>query len=295
MNEKEKITKSETSTYKEISYSVKTIPQNKYIISRIRIGFSILSIIFIIAESIFALSFNPLFFFLSLFKITLAFSPLLFMVYLAIGTPDAFKKWQKKSTRKNEIISRLLHLFKDVGVILIIPLVIFGLIHLSGLPRYIEANFLEENPGLEFPLNYHPTISELLLIISIIILLLVTHFTMNYWLSLRCTQYIGYNEEKKILKINLKRVLTAFSINAMIFGAFLTFILDDLFVSTKFPDIMASWDKYDTVFASNPEIILVIELVIIILLNIFYIVDGLLANRFRTNFVVEAINESLVE
>ncbi|MHA1155870.1 MAG: hypothetical protein ACTSQK_07140, partial [Candidatus Heimdallarchaeota archaeon] len=65
----------------------------------------------------------------------------------------------------------------------------------------------------------------------------------------------------------------------------LTVFLDELFISTKFPDILASWDKYDTVFASNPEILLVIELAIIVLLNIFYITDGLLANKFRTNFV----------
>ncbi len=295
MIEEEQLKSIEYSTYQEISFLVKTIPQNKYIVSRMRIAYLLVTTIFIVAESIFAMSFNPFFFFLSIFKLTLASSSILTIIYLVIGTTKTFEKWQQRSTRNIEIRSRLLHLFKDVGIMLVIPLAIFGLIHLSGLPRNTEFNFLEENPNLEFPLTYHPTISELLLIISIMTLLLVTHFSLNYWLITRCTQYIGYNYERKKLKIKMKRVIIAFLINYIIFGVLLTNILDNLFVSTKFPDILVSWDKYDTVFASNPEIILIIELVIIIFLNVFYITDGLLANKFRTNFVENEILEKVSE
>ncbi len=285
MTEKEQLRNDEYSTNKEISFLLKTIPENKSILNRFRLFALILINILIIPFSMFTSSFNPLLFFLNIFKIISIYTTVFSFIYLAFGDANSIDKWHKKSLRKKEIKGRLLHVLKEACILLMVSSSIFGLIHLSGLPRYIEVNFLEENPGLEFPLNYQPTISELLLIISIITLLLLTQVTLIYWIYSRCAQYKGYNTEKKLRRIDTKRFFICLSIVFIIFGIILTIILDDLFVSTKFPDIMTSWDKYDTVFASNPEIILIIELVIIILLNIFYITDGLLANKFRTNFV----------
>ncbi|MGC9781299.1 MAG: hypothetical protein HZR80_18805 [Candidatus Heimdallarchaeota archaeon] len=285
MSEEEQVEKKEYSTFKEISFLSKSQKQNKYIINRGRIGFIILANIIIIPVSMFTGAFNPILFFLSVFKIILTFSLLFSMIYLAIGDPNSTKNWQVKSTRKNEILGRILHVLKEAGIMLIISGVIFGLFHISGFPKTLEASFLEENPGVLFPLGYIPTTAELLLIIAIILMLLVTQFTLIYWFYSRCTQFTGYNVEKKIQRLNFNRILLGLFVNAAIFGIILTVIFDDLFVATKFPNIMASWSKYETIFSSNPYIILVAELSIIILINVYYIIDGLIANNRRTNFI----------
>ncbi|MHA1186952.1 MAG: hypothetical protein ACTSSK_08790 [Candidatus Heimdallarchaeota archaeon] len=287
MNEENNLANGEFTRYKEVNFLVNTIPQNKFIINRLRIGYFIATTAFVVFESIFSLSFNPIFFFLSMLKFMVAFSSVLFFGYLVIGNSTHLTKFQDKTTRKKEFVGRILHLLKDIGIMFIILSTIFGIIHITGLPKYIEGNFQTENPALEFPLSYQPISLELVLIILIIITLLLSLFTLNYWIYSRCTQYIGYNEDKKILKLNIPRALIGYCINAIIFGILLTFILDDLFVATKFPDIIASWDKFDTFFASNAYILLIIELTIIVILNSFFIIDGFLANKFRKNFVEE--------
>jgi len=278
--------------YKEISFQVKNIQQNKFIINRLRIGFFIVTTAFVVYESIFSLSFNPLFFFLSMLKFIVAFSTILFLGYIVIGDTNYLSRIQDKSIRKKEVIARILHLMKDVTIMILILSAIYGILYATGLPKYIEANFLAENPTLEFPLRYKPSNIELILIISIIIIQLLSLFNLNYWIYTRGTQYTGYNNEKKILKLKISRAIIGYVINAIIFGILLTFIMDDFFVATKFPDIMASWDKFDAIFTSNAYILLVIELVMILILNLYYIVDGYLANKLRMNFVKIDVIES---
>jgi len=62
-------------------------------------------------------------------------------------------------------------------------------------------------------------------------------------------------------------------------------MLEYLFLATKFPDILTSWDKYDRVFTDNTYVILIIELVLILLMNLFCIIDGILASKYRINFI----------
>ncbi|MHA1463123.1 MAG: hypothetical protein ACTSQ0_08655 [Candidatus Heimdallarchaeota archaeon] len=279
MNEKDH------STFQEIGFLIRTVPENKYIIYRYRILSIIVGTIFAIIFSMFITSFSPILFSLNILKVMSLFTTASSFIYLIFGDNNTTENWQSRSSRKSEIIGRMFHVLKEVGLLLLISCLIFGLFHLTGLPRTIEQSFLEENPSLEFPLNYIPTTIELILIISIIVSLLTTQFTLIYWTYSRCAQYKGYIAKKKVRRINFKRFFISLFISGITFFVVLTVFLDELFISTKFPDILASWDKYDTVFASNPEILLVIELAIIVLLNIFYITDGLLANKFRTNFV----------
>jgi len=285
LEEKHKVINGVKTRLIEINFLTKNIRQNKFIINRLRIFFFIATTTFVIYESIFSLSFNPIFFFLSILKFTLAFGIILFLGYLAIGERTSLVEINDKSKRKKHMIARMLLALRDIGIVLIILSTIFGIIHLTGLPLTIKENFQIENPGLEFPLDYQPTSLELVLIILIILLLLVSHFTLNYWFFARCIQYLGYNDEKQIFKIKISRALTGFLINALVIGVSLVFIFDDLFVATKFPDFLASWDKYDGVFTENAYIILIFELVLLVLLNTFYIIDGFLANKFRTNFL----------
>ena len=273
------------SVYKEIRFLINTQPENKYTLNIARVIFLIISNVLIIPFSMFAGGFNPLYFYLNALKHLLIFSLLFSFFYFAVGTLDSAKLWQNRVARKKEIFGRILHLLKESVIMLIVSSIIFVFFHLSGFPKHIAESFLEENPSLTFPLYYYPTNIELVLIIVIISLLFLTIPCIVYWFYSRCTQYTGYNVKKKILKFNLKRALFGFSINAILLSLLLTLFIDELFIATKFPGILASWSKFETVFASNAYILLVIELAFIVVLNLFYLIDGFLANKYRTNFV----------
>ncbi|MBN1330894.1 MAG: hypothetical protein JXA54_15590 [Candidatus Heimdallarchaeota archaeon] len=293
MVEESSQTNKKITRFKEVNLLIRENPQNKFILNRLRIGYLIITTLYIAGESIFSMSFNPIFFFLSAFKIVVAFSPIIYLGYLVFGRENDLPALREKSTKLKEMNTKFLLLLKDIALLFIIPFALFGIIHLAGLPDYIETNFVAENPGLNFPTNYHPSALELVLLLLIIIFLLLTLYFSSYWLYSRCLQYTGYNTDKKILKIKLSRTVLGYAFNATFFSIFLTFIIDDLFVATKFPGIIASWAKFETIFASNAYILLVIELAFIVALNLFYIIDGFLANKYRKNFVALSLVEPL--
>jgi len=276
---------SDYSVFKQIRFLLHSQPQNKSLINRARIIMLFFSNVIIIPLSMFSGGFNPIYFFLNALKIILIFSVFFSFFYLVIGNLDSAKLWLNKSTRKKEILGRILHVVKESIILFGVSSGIFALFHISGFPKQLETSFIDENPTLAFPLSYSPTLLELFLLLAIFVSLLLTFFTFSYWLYSRCAQYTGYNEQKKILKFNLKRILIGFAINAFIFSTILAFFFDEFFIATKFPMILARWSKYETIFSSNAYIILVLELVIIVVLNIFYIIDGLIANCRRQNFL----------
>lgn len=281
------------SIYNEIRFLINTQPENKKILNIARAMFLIISNVLIIPFSMFSGGFNPIYFYFSAIKIILIFGLLFSFIYLAIGTLDSAKLWENTATRKKEICGRILHLLKESLLMLIISSTIFGLFHVSGLPQQLQTDFLIENPGTTFPLSYTPSTIELILIITIVMLLFLTFTNIYFWFYSRCVKFTGYNEKKKILKFNLIRTLLGFLINAQIFVIILPIILDELFIATKFPDILASWDNYDRVFTSNAYILLVIELALIVSLNLFYVIDSILANKYRTNFIESEILETV--
>ncbi|MBN1330664.1 MAG: hypothetical protein JXA54_14415, partial [Candidatus Heimdallarchaeota archaeon] len=242
--------------FREISFRIGFIKENKLALRKSRIVTNLSIILLVFAFSIASGSFSPFYFFLNSTKMILFISSIMALAYISIGDLAEVNDWNVRTNRKSLVAARTFHVLKEILLMFIISCVLFGIIHLSGLPRKMEADFLVENPGQTFPLKYRPVGIELALLVLIYIFQLVSCFTSIYWLYLRTTQFVGFSEKKKTLQINLKRFLFAVIFAFVSWFIINCIILDELFIATKFPGILASWSKFETVFASHAYVLL---------------------------------------
>lgn len=239
-------------------------------------------------------SFNIYFFFLDALKIVVCFSFMIATMYLPIAEKEIAENWQNPSIRNKDIFGKLLlSLFQGI-IFLLLSTVFLGVFYLTGYPKIYEQQYLDEFNGL-CPLGYVPTTSEAIIYACIIFLILISLFTSIFWYYSRIVKVTGYKEDKKTIKLDIIRLLLGLIINLLIWGVLLPVFFDQAFIDILYPEQSTRYELLGAIFSSKPHLFLLIQLGVIILLNIFYIIDGLLANKKRKNFVEIDLIETAIE
>ena len=205
-------------------------------------------------------------------------------IYLLVGEKETAENWQKASIRNKDIISKLLLSILEGMIFLIIPIVILGILYLTGFAYDYEQTYLAEHAG-ESPLRYMPTPAEAGIYSCIILLTLVSLFTSIYWLYSRCGKITGYRVKEKVMKVDIYRLMVGIVLNFLIWGVIFPVLLDNTFFDIVYPDSSTRFELLKEIFSSKPYLFLLIQLGIIFSLNLYYLIDGLLANKKRQNFV----------
>ncbi len=274
-----------TSSLRQIRFIIQKTDSWKNHLLRGRIGFYTFFLILIFSIAIPSGFFNAFFFFLSSLKYVICFMFFISAIILMVGDEETTKNWQNTSVRNKDIKGKFLYSLIDGTILLVISAAILGILYLSGIPYDLEQTYLDENPGASSPLRYIPTTQAAFIYAFIIVLMLLSMFTGIYWLYSRCSKVIGFRRHENVMKVNIIRVLVGMIINLLIWAVMLPVCFDVAFFDIVYPERSARFQLLGEVFSTKPHLYLLIQLGIILLLNIFYIVDGLIASKKRTNYV----------
>ena len=269
-------------SYRQTRIIIKSEKKMKEHIMKFRIYYLAIHILFIAIFSLILVSFNIFFFFISFLKYLILYSLSLSTIYLLIADRETAENWQNRSKRNENLKGKIIHLLIEGFILLLLSLLILGIIYLTGYPR--KADEMDLDLGSDGILSrlYIPTSMEAILIVSIIILLLLSLFTTVFWFSSRCIIIKSYYTKKKMMNIKFKRMIFSLIINWIIWGILFPIFLDLSFFNAKFPWIFHIRFPFEKFFEQSPYFLLLIQLVILVLLNLFYIIDGIIANRKKT-------------
>ncbi|NHJ87605.1 MAG: hypothetical protein FK734_19245 [Asgard group archaeon] len=280
------------STIKRTKFLIKTSDYWKRKLIKFRISLYVILIIVAFVCSMVTGNFNAYFYFLDIFKVVIFCALLWASAYFIVADKETFENWNNPSFRKKDLLGKLVLAAFEGIIFLLISTIIFAIFRFSGFPyQYVTEHF----PGgaTASPLRYTPSVIDGILIAGIIILQIITIFSSIYWYYARCWKIIGFNEEKKIIKISL-RFLIGLIINIS-FWMFSTVILDQVYFNFIYPEAYPNFHLLEnSIFATKPYLFLILQLVSIILLNIFYVIDGIVANKRRTNFIEIDPIESII-
>lgn len=270
-------------SYRITKFEIDSNIEAKILIRKMRIRLIPLFLLLIFVTSMFGL-YNIFFFLQVAFEYIVAYLALSSLFYLVITNYETAKDWQKHSTRIEINKGKILHSLKEGALLLFISMIIFGLIHITGLARRVEQSLFDITEGTESPLKYIPTTIEAILLAMNILLILFSIFASINWLYARGLKIIGYHQEKKLIKIDYRRLIY-WLINLIVWCMVFPFVTGILFIDTKFPDLSQRLSFLTEFFSDKPYLILVFVLISLLLLNAFYLVDGTIANKKRKNFV----------
>ncbi len=253
-----------------------------------RIGLYILCIIIVFYFSMASGFFNIYYYFLGILKTVIAFSILMAVGYFIVSDRETYKEtynnWHDSTYRNKDIQGKLMLAVIEGLLFLVISTVIFGLFYLSGFPYDHEQKHFPGDTGRS-PLRFSPSQIEGVLFAFIIFLHVVALFTSIYWIYARCFKVIGFNKYKKIIFLDIKR-LVFLIIGNFLFWNFSSLFLDHVYFNFIYPDAFANFHFLDdSLFASKPYLYLIMQLGILVAVNLFYIIDGTIANKYRTNFI----------
>lgn len=134
---------------------------------------------------------------------------------------------------------------------------------------------------------YIPSPVEGILYAFIMLIQLVSPVVAIYWQYARCTKVIGFDSEKDLFKTEWWSFLYFLFVFLWIF---FTAFLDYVHFNLLYPDVYPSFNILEgSIFSEQPYLYLIVQLAILVVLNLFFFIDGLLANKFRKNFKEEAL------
>ncbi len=272
-----------TSQRAKIRFIIKQNSGLKNRFLKARIGFYVFFSIMVFITSISLGNFNILYYIQSVLKYVVCFSIFVAGLYLMVGDKETAENWQKASIRKKDIIGKLQLSILEGIIFLVIPSVILGIFYLTGFPYDYEQTYLAEHTG-ESPLRYIPTTVEAVLFSGIILLTIVSLFTSIYWFYSRCGKVIGYRDNEKEMKVDITRAMIGVMVNFFIWAVIIP-VLDVVFFDIVYPERSNRFEFLKEISSSKPYLYLVIQLGFILLVNLYYVIDGLLANKRRKNFV----------
>ncbi len=106
-----------------------------------------------------------------------------------------------------------------------------------------------------------------------------------YWQYSRCMTVIGLDKWKTALKIKTNALFFVPFIFVMIWDALFTVFLDGFYFELLYLEIFTNPNILEgTIFSSKPYLYLVLQLGILLVLNLFFIIASVLANKYRKNF-----------
>ncbi|NHJ04020.1 MAG: hypothetical protein EAX90_04300, partial [Candidatus Heimdallarchaeota archaeon] len=105
------------------------------------------------------------------------------------------------------------------------------------------------------------------------------------WQYSRCMTVVGFIKERKALKIK-PNVLFVMPFLFMIIWVQFAIFLDQVYFNLVYPDVFPNFNILEgSIFSSHPYLYLIVQLGVLLVLNLFFIIDSLLANKYRTNFI----------
>lgn len=249
---------------------------------KLRIGLNIIDLIFVFISAIIVGGGNIYYYFLDVLKIVFIHTSFMSLVYFLVGNQEDIENWDQYSHRRKKFREKLLlSLFEGV-IFLLIATAMFGILHLTGFPIAREQEFLSEHVS-EYVLGYKPSLIEGILIALIIGIQLISIITGIYWHYSRCMKVTGLRKEKN--KLVIEWWFMFYWIFIAIWG-FATVYLDQVFINLLYPEVFPNFNILEgTIFSSKPYLYLIIQLAILIVFNLFFIMDGFIANRCRKKFI----------
>ncbi|MFW9921810.1 MAG: hypothetical protein ACFFDW_00785 [Candidatus Thorarchaeota archaeon] len=233
---------------------------------------------------------NIYYFLLDIPKLVIFFSITVATAYFVVLDKEQYEKWHERSFRKINLQGKLLLTIIEGLIFFLVSLILLGIIYFSGFPTYYETkNFseLESNP-----LRFVPSTLEGILFAIIISLQIIALFTSINWYYARCWKIIGFNEQKKVIKIASYRMIVSFFITVLIW-CLSSIFLDHAYFNFIYPDVYPNFHFLDnSIFSSQPSLYLYVQLGFLVLINLFYLIDGILANKLRTDFIEVDLLES---
>ncbi len=86
------------------------------------------------------------------------------------------------------------------------------------------------------------------------------------------------------MKVDITRSMMGVMVNFFIWAVIIP-VLDVVFFDIVYPERSDRFEFLKEISSSKPYLYLVIQLGFILLVNLYYVIDGLLANKRRKNFV----------
>lgn len=251
-----------------------------------RIGCYILFFVVAFASAISWGYSNPFYYFLDIVKVVMIFTIVISCGYLVVLDKASAFKWQDPTVRNVDIFAKIVLSIFEGMLFFVVSTAIYGLLFLTKIPFTAEQTYLEEFGGVS-PLRYIPTPIEAFLYISCILLTLLALITSVYWVYSRGVKIVGYNDEKNCPFLDIFRIFPVVFINYPIWAMLLICFFGDVtYHSLLFPNAHPNFYFLDnSIFASQPQLFLLVQLGLLVALNFFYILDGFLANQRRKNFV----------
>ncbi len=272
------------SSIKRIRFIIKQSDYWKKRFLVLRIGLYLACIILAFALSMATGIFNVYYYFLDILKIVIFFSMVMATAYFIAGDKEMYINWHDRSYRNKVLQGKLVLAVLEGMLFLIVSTAILGIFYLSGFPYDYEQKHFPGDASTS-PFRFSPSSLEGLLFAFIILLQVVALFTSIYWYYNRCWKVTGFNKYKKIIKIDLIRGLVPLIINMLIWGLFLV-LLDHVYFNFIYPEAYPNFHFLDgSIFSTQPYLYLFVQLGLLVAINLFYIIDGIIANKRRTNFI----------
>ena len=229
---------------------------------------------------------NLFYYFLDILKIAFVISTSMALMYFAVADREDYENWDQQSYRKKALKEKLLLSLLEGAIFLILASVLLGIVYLIGLPATREQAYLQDHSG-EYPLEYIPSSAEGILYAFIMVIQLISPVVAIYWQYARCMKVIGFDSGKNLFKTEWWSLLYFLFIFLWIF---FTAFLDYVYFNLLYPDVYPNFNILEgSIFSEQPYLYLILQLVVLVALNLFFLIDGLLANKFRKNFKEEAI------
>ncbi len=266
-------------SYKQTRTIIRSDEKLKLQVINNRFMLLLLHILFIIIFSMIMVSFNIFFFIISFLKYLILYCLSMSTIYLLMVDRKTAENWQDRSNRNKNLKGKFLHLAIDGSLLFVVSLLVLGIMYLTGTTRKMDDVEISLGSGGILTRTFIPHSIEAILIGSLITILLLSIFTTIFWFYNRCMVITSYSTKKKMMNAEPKRMIFCLVINWIIWGILLPILLDLAFLNVKFPWNFPVHFLFEKAFEQNPYYILLIQLVVIILLNLFYIIDGIVANR----------------
>jgi len=229
---------------------------------------------------------NLFYYFLDILKIVFVISTSMALVYFAVADIEDYENWDQQSYRRKALKEKLLLSLLEGVLFFILASALLGIVYLIGLPVAREQAYLQDHSG-EYPLRYIPSSVEGILYAFIMLTQLISPVVAIYWQYARFTKVIGFDREKNLFKTEWWSLLYFLFVFLWIF---FTAFLDYVYFNLLYPDVYPNFNILEgSIFSEQPYLYLILQLAVLVVLNLFFFIDGLLANKFRKNFKEEAL------
>jgi len=271
-------------SFRETRFIIKSKKELKARLMQFRIYVSLLHFLFIAIFSISIVSFNIYLFFISFLKYLILYSLTLSTIYLLIVNQETAEKWHERSTRNTNLKGKIFALLIEGTILLALSLLMFGIVYLSGTYNKVDQMDLDFGSNVISRL-FAPVSIEAVFYALTIAFLILSYFTSIFWFSARCIKCTSYFSRKGLLNTNSKSMYVGLIINWIILGILLPIFLDlGYFFAKSYWLIHISYPLKE-IYEQNPYLPLLIQLVVIVLLNFYYVIDGVVANRKKTKTI----------